>query len=75
MQWVIKRSTDGLYAVSRRLFIHSNVFARRFKTKKQAEAYITTAGFDKGIHTAVELRVQTDDMIDMTDSDIFFKKE
>ena len=72
MQWVIKRSTDDLYAVSRRLFVHSNVFAQRFNTKKQAEAYITSAGFDRGIHTAVELQVQADDMIDMTDSDINF---
>ncbi|WP_028517372.1 hypothetical protein [Ruminococcus flavefaciens] len=47
MKWVIKHITDGMYAVSPRFFVYHAEFARRFTTRKLAEAYMVSSGFDK----------------------------
>lgn len=59
MQWVIKRLSDGMYAVSHRFFVYEIKFARRFKTKKQAYAYMTSSGFSKSSHAVEELAGET----------------
>ena len=59
MKWVIRHIPDGMYVVSRRLLIYNNKFARRFSTRKQADAYMTSSGFDKTAYIAEELQVET----------------
>jgi hypothetical protein len=56
---VIKRLPDGMYAVSHRFFVYEIKFARRFKTKKQAYAYMTSSGFSKSSHAVEELTGET----------------
>ena len=53
------RICDGMYAVSPRFFVYNKVFARRFSTRKQAEAYMISSGFDKRAYTACELEGET----------------
>ena len=53
------RISDGMYAVSPRFFVFNKLFARRFKTKKQAEAYMISSGFDRRAYTVCELEVET----------------
>ncbi|MBQ6169288.1 MAG: hypothetical protein IJK30_04960 [Ruminococcus sp.] len=59
MKWVIMRISDGMYAVSPRFFVFNKLFARRFNTKKQAEAYMISSGFDRRAYTVCELEVET----------------
>ncbi|WP_074718630.1 hypothetical protein [Ruminococcus flavefaciens] len=47
MKWVIKHISDGMYAVSPRFFVYRAEYARRFTTRKVAEAYMVSSGFDK----------------------------
>ena len=60
MQWVIKRLSDGMYAASYRFFVYDIRFARRFNTKKQAYAYMTSSGFSKSSHAVEELIGETE---------------
>ncbi len=46
MKWVIKHITDGMYAVTPRFFVYHAEFAL-FTTRKLAEAYMISSGFDK----------------------------
>lgn len=55
MKWVIKHIPDGMYAVSPRLLVYNMEFARRFSTKKQANAYIASSGFDPAEYAPQEL--------------------
>lgn len=50
MEWVIVRVTDGKYLATKSLYVHFCEFARRFRTKKQADAYIDRDKLDKNIH-------------------------
>lgn len=50
MEWVIVRVTDGKYLATKSLYVHFCEFARRFRTKKQAYAYIDRDKLDKNIH-------------------------
>lgn len=59
MKWIIKRLGDGMFAVSPRVFVFNKVFARRFNSRKQAEAYMISSGFDKRAYIACELEVET----------------
>lgn len=58
MKWIIRCISDNTYAVSRRFFVYSVEFARRFNSRKIAEAYMRSAGFDKKKYTAEELPTQ-----------------
>ena len=60
MKWIIRHDTDGMYVVSSRFCVYNKVFARRFSTRKQAEAYMTSSGFDRTEYSAEELRTETD---------------
>ena len=62
MKWVIRHISDGMYAVSPRFFVYSIRFARRFSTRKQAEAYMTSSDFDKTSYIAEEYQDETDDL-------------
>ncbi len=53
------RISDGMYAVSSRFFVFNKLYARRFNTRKQAEAYMISSGFEKRAYTACELEVET----------------
>ena len=55
MKWIIRHIHSGMYAVSPRFFVYNEKFARRFSTKKQAEAYMTSSGFDRTKYIAEEL--------------------
>ena len=48
-----------MFAVSPRVFVFNKAFARRFNSRKQAEAYMISSGFDKRAYTACELEVET----------------
>ncbi len=43
MAWVIRNRTSGQYLASKRMTVFTDVFARRFKSAKQAKAYITAS--------------------------------
>ncbi len=60
MKWIIKHLTDGTYVVSSRFFVYHAEFARRFASKKQADAYIASSGFDRGRFIAAVLQGETD---------------
>ncbi|WP_173459986.1 hypothetical protein [Ruminococcus flavefaciens] len=64
MKWVIRRISDNMYAVSHRFFVYQQTFARRFRTRKQAEAYMISAGFDRCHYNAEVLQVETDKSFD-----------
>ena len=49
-----------MYVVSKRLLIHNKFFARRFNTRKQAEAYMTSSGFDRNNYSSEELKIETE---------------
>lgn len=59
MKWIIKHISSEMYAVSPRFFVYRREFARRFNTKKQAEAYMTSSGFSKSEYSAEELVGET----------------
>ncbi|WP_295075167.1 hypothetical protein [Ruminococcus sp.] len=59
MKWIIRHIPDGMYVVSGRLLIYNSKFACRFSTKKQADAYMTSSGFDRTAYIAEELQVET----------------
>lgn len=59
MKWIIRYIPDGMYVVSKRLLIHNKHFARRFNTRKQAEAYMTSSCFDRTNYKSEELQVET----------------
>ena len=48
-----------MYAVSPRFFVYNKVFARRFGTKKMAEAYMTSSGFDRKKYITEKLHEET----------------
>ena len=49
-----------MYIASPRLRVFSRDYARRFSSKKQAEAYIISSGFDRMKFNAEELRIEPD---------------
>lgn len=59
MKWIIRHICSDMYAVSPRFLVYNEKFARRFSTKKQAEAYMTSSGFDKIKYIAEELHDKT----------------
>ncbi|MBR5682349.1 MAG: hypothetical protein IKW96_03570 [Ruminococcus sp.] len=62
MKWVIRHIPEEMFVVSPRFSVYNSKFARRFRTKKQAEAYMTSSGFDRKDYSAEELQVETDDL-------------
>lgn len=60
MKWVIRHIPDGMYAVSPRLLVYNKEFARRFSTRKQANAYIASSGFDPAEYIVEELLSEAD---------------
>ena len=62
MDWIIRHIPKEMFVVSPRFSVYNKLFARRFKTKKQAEAYMTSSGFDRSAYIAEELQVETDDL-------------
>lgn len=60
MKWVIKHIPDGMYAVSPRLLVYNKEFARRFSTRKQANAYIASSGFGRAEYAAEEFFSEAD---------------
>lgn len=57
MEWVIVRVTDGKYLATKSLYVHFCEFARRFRTKKQADAYIDRDKLDKNIHVVTMYKI------------------
>lgn len=55
-----------MYAVSPRFFVYRREFARRFSTKKQAEAYMLSAGFKRSGYAAEELGDETECVADIS---------
>ena len=64
MQWVIRRISDNMYVVSHRFFVYQQTFARRFRTRKQAEAYMISSGFDRCHYIAEVLQFENDKSFD-----------
>ena len=62
MKWIIRHIPKEMFVVSPRFSVYNKLFARRFNSKKQAEAYITSSGFDRTAYIAEELQVETDDL-------------
>ena len=62
MNWIIRHIPKEMFVVSPRFSVYNKLFARRFNTKKQAEAYMTSSGFDRMAYIAEELQVETDDL-------------
>ncbi|MDD7517186.1 hypothetical protein [Ruminococcus flavefaciens] len=57
MKWVIRRIQNEMYVVSPRLFVINKKFARRFSTRKQAEAYMISCSFNKKQYIAEEIGI------------------
>lgn len=72
MKWVIRHISSGMYAVSPRFFVYRREFARRFNTKKQAEAYMTSSGFSKSDHAVEELVGETESVAKISN---YYEKE
>lgn len=66
MKWVIRSISEGMYMASPRLRVFSSLFARRFSSKKQAEAYILASGLDRKKYIAEELHIESDFIDDKT---------
>ena len=62
MKWIIRNIPKEMFVVSPRFSVYNKLFARRFNTRKQAEAYMTSSGFDRTAYIAEELQVETDDL-------------
>ncbi|WP_455529883.1 hypothetical protein [Ruminococcus sp.] len=62
MKWIIRHIPKEMFVVSTRFSVYKMLFARRFNTKNQAEAYMTSSGFDRTAYIAEELQVETDDL-------------
>ena len=62
MKWIIRHIPKEMFVVSPRFSVYNKLFARRFNSKKQAEAYMTSSGFDRTAYIAEELQVETDDL-------------
>jgi len=59
VKWIIRQLSSDMYAVSPRFFVYNKVFARRFGSKKMAEAYMTSSGFDRRKYIAEVLHEET----------------
>ena len=62
VKWTIRHIIDGMYTVSPRFSVYSRKFARRFSSRKQAEAYIISSGFDKTEYIAEEFHDETESL-------------
>ncbi len=47
MKWVIKSKTEEKYIATGRITVEHSIFARKFNSRKQANAFLRGSGFDK----------------------------